>query len=212
MYVRHEAKSTPQRLQDDASFDIAIGAHRNWWYLSFRRQKNRIPYHRTTDQPDVTRQEALIWHLILQTTPSLTRLITNMSHPQVNFLQTSFDDASVLKSRRATTSKVTVKAQLQQLRETGRYDCFNLQWKPIYDDRGGWPVTRTQFWDSDVAKWIEGACYLLTEDYDAEVDAAVQEIVSMIRSAKQPDGYLNVYFTLVEPDARWSNIRDRHEL
>jgi uncharacterized protein len=135
-----------------------------------------------------------------------------MSHPQATFSQTTFDGASLLKTRKSTISKVTVKAQLMQLRETGRYDCFDLKWKPIYDDRSGWPVTTTQFWDSDVAKWIEGACYLLAQDYDAEIDTAVQEIVSMIRSAQQPDGYLNVYFTLVEPDARWSNIRDRHEL
>ncbi|KAH8658273.1 hypothetical protein BX600DRAFT_416061 [Xylariales sp. PMI_506] len=135
-----------------------------------------------------------------------------MSYPQVTFARTTFHGPSLLKSRKATVSRVTVKAQLKQLRETGRYDCFKLGWHPIYDDKSSWPVPPSLFWDSDVGKWIEGACYLLAEDYDVEIDHAVRELVEMIRSASQDDGYLNVYFTVVEPDARWTNIRDMHEL
>jgi DUF1680 family protein len=135
-----------------------------------------------------------------------------MSYPQVRFSETTFHGPSVLKSRKDVISGVTVKAQLQQLRATGRYDCFKLQWHPTYNDKYTWPVPKSLFWDSDVGKWIEGACYLLTEHYDAEVDTAVRELVEMIRGAQQEDGYLNVYFTVVEPNARWSNIRDQHEL
>jgi DUF1680 family protein len=135
-----------------------------------------------------------------------------MAHPQSTFVQTSFHGPSLLRAYRSTISRTTVKAQLKQLRDTGRYDCFKLQWHPIYDDKTAWPVPKSLFWDSDVAKWIEGACYLLTDDYDHEVDAAVREMVDMIRRAQQEDGYLNVYFTVVEPEKRWSNIRDMHEL
>ncbi len=53
---------------------------------------------------------------------------------------------------------------------------------------------------------------MLTEQYDAEVDAAVRELVQMIREAQQEDGYLDVYFTVIEPGKRWSNLRDQHEL
>ncbi|KAK9422296.1 hypothetical protein SUNI508_04975 [Seiridium unicorne] len=134
------------------------------------------------------------------------------SYPQVTFPQTVFHGPSVLKNRRKTISGTTVKAQLDQLRKTGRYDSFKLQWHPIYDDKTTWPATKSLFWDSDIAKWIEGACYILTEAYDAEIDAAIRELVEMIRGAQQPDGYLNIYFTVVEPKARWTNIRDQHEL
>ncbi|KAK6203674.1 hypothetical protein LQW54_008880 [Pestalotiopsis sp. IQ-011] len=135
-----------------------------------------------------------------------------MSHPQSTFDKTTFHGSSILKSRQDVVGRVTAKAQLKQLRETGRYDCFKLQWHPIYNDREAWPVPKSLFWDSDVGKWIEGACYLLAAAYDAELDEAVKEMVDMIRHAQQDDGYLNVYFTVVEPDQRWSNIRDQHEL
>jgi hypothetical protein len=75
-----------------------------------------------------------------------------------------------------------------------------------------WPVPFHLFWDSDIAKWIEGACYFLQESYDAELDTTVKELVEMIRGAQQDDGYLNVHYTVVEPDKKWSNLRDMHEL
>ncbi|CAJ2503319.1 Uu.00g107130.m01.CDS01 [Anthostomella pinea] len=135
-----------------------------------------------------------------------------MAHPQTLFPQTSFHGPSMLASRRATIIRVTVKAQLKRLKETGQFACFDLKWQPIYGDKSRWPAPPTLYWDSDVAKWIEGACYMLTAEYDAEVDAAVRELVDKIRHAQREDGYLNVYFTVIEPERRWSNIRDQHEL
>ncbi|KAI9148296.1 Non-reducing end beta-L-arabinofuranosidase [Paramyrothecium foliicola] len=135
-----------------------------------------------------------------------------MSHPQSTFVKTVLNGPSILQKRSTTIRRVTVHEQLRKLKDTGRYDCFKLKWHPIYDDKSSWPVPKSLFWDSDVAKWIEGACYFLSFEYDAVVDNAVQELVTMIREAQQSDGYLNVYFTVVEPKARWSNIRDQHEL
>ncbi|KAF4968212.1 hypothetical protein FZEAL_10421 [Fusarium zealandicum] len=135
-----------------------------------------------------------------------------MSHPQITFRKTKFQGDSVLSKRRQTISRTTVRAQLEQLRSTGRYDCFKLKWHPIYEDKSMWPVPFHLFWDSDIAKWIEGACYFLADEYDAEIDSTVRELVCMIRAAQQDDGYLNVHYTVVEPDKRWSNLRDMHEL
>ncbi|KAI2640231.1 glycoside hydrolase family 127 protein [Xylaria nigripes] len=135
-----------------------------------------------------------------------------MSHPQVLFPQTTFTGPSLLQARRETIQLVTVKAQLKKLKETGQYECFNLKWQPIYDDKSRWPSPPPVYWDSDVAKWIEGACYMLIERYDAEIDAAVRELVQMICDAQQEDGYIDVYFTVIEPGNRWSNLRDQHEL
>lgn len=75
-----------------------------------------------------------------------------------------------------------------------------------------WPVPFHLFWDSDIAKWIEGACYFLHDELDGEIDAAVRELVDMIRAAQQDDGYLNVHYTVVEPGKRWTNLQDMHEL
>ncbi|KAL1874417.1 hypothetical protein VTK73DRAFT_294 [Phialemonium thermophilum] len=135
-----------------------------------------------------------------------------MSNPQFSFRQTSFNGPSLLHNRREQVRRATVKAQLQQLKQTGRYDCFKLGWHPTYDEEYQWPVPKSLFWDSDIAKWIEGACYFLSDEYDVEIDAAIRELVGDIRAAQQDDGYLNVYFTVVAPKDRWSNIRDMHEL
>ncbi|KAF4334153.1 DUF1680 domain protein [Fusarium beomiforme] len=135
-----------------------------------------------------------------------------MSHPQSIFQHTTFAPDSLLHRRRTTVSKTTLHTQLKRLRETGRYDCFKLQWHEIYADKSMWPVPFHLFWDSDIAKWIEGACYFLHDEFDAEIDTAVRELVDMIRSAQQDDGYLNVHYTVVEPGKRWTNLQDMHEL
>ena len=90
--------------------------------------------------------------------------------------------------------------------ETGRLDAFRLDWKP-----GREPVPHI-FWDSDVAKWLEAACYSLATHPDAWLSQRVDEVVALIPAAQQPDGYLNTHFTAVEPEKRWTNLRDRHEL
>ncbi|WQF88534.1 hypothetical protein CDEST_13548 [Colletotrichum destructivum] len=135
-----------------------------------------------------------------------------MSNPQITFRQTTFTGPSLLLARRRTISRTTIRAQLDQLRANGQYDCFKLGWHPIYDDKSRWPAPLHLFWDSDVAKWIEGACYFLADEYDVEVDAAVRELVAMIRGAQHADGYLNIHFSVVEPGKRWTNIRDMHEM
>jgi DUF1680 family protein len=90
-------------------------------------------------------------------------------------------------------------------KETGRLDALRLNWKPGMEP----PHI---FWDSDVAKWIEAASYSLGTHPNPELEAKVDEVVRLIVAAQQPDGYLNTYFTAVEPDKRWTNLRDWHEL
>jgi DUF1680 family protein len=68
------------------------------------------------------------------------------------------------------------------------------------------------FWDSDIAKWIEGACYFLHGHANEPIESAIKELVAMIRDAQQPDGYLNIHFTVVAPNERYTNLRDLHEL
>ncbi|TVQ22674.1 MAG: glycoside hydrolase family 127 protein, partial [Spirochaetaceae bacterium] len=77
------------------------------------------------------------------------------------------------------------------------------------------------FQDSDLAKWIEAAGYAMentSEDpeYPAEarqqLEGQVRDAVDAVAAAQQPDGYLNTYFTVKRPDARWANLRQAHEL
>src|SRR6185503_7553909 len=68
------------------------------------------------------------------------------------------------------------------------------------------------FWESDVAKWMEAAASSLRVHHDPELEAQLEEVISLLECAQQPDGYLNAYYTAVEPGKRWSNLRDKHEL
>lgn len=134
------------------------------------------------------------------------------TNPQSTYNQTCFTGSSILAARRKTIASVTLQTQLDLLKSTGRYDCFKLNWHPVYDDHRFWPVPPHLFWDSDLGKWMEGAIYFLSEQFDRELDEAVRHIVDTIRSAQQEDGYLNLHYILVDPGKRWTNLRDMHEM
>lgn len=68
------------------------------------------------------------------------------------------------------------------------------------------------FQDSDVAKWLEGVAYSLVVKPDRELEKRADAIIDVIEKAQQPDGYLNTYFTLKEPEHRWQNLHECHEL
>ena len=98
-------------------------------------------------------------------------------------------------------------AVFQQLKDTGRLDAYNLDWTPDSQE----PAPHV-FWDSDVAKWLEGACYSLMNHPDPSLRSRVEDVVDRILLAQAGDGYLNPHFTIVEPGKRWTNLRDKHEL
>ncbi|KAG9546155.1 DUF1680-domain-containing protein, partial [Aureobasidium melanogenum] len=136
-----------------------------------------------------------------------------MAYPQTSFVYTSLAPETLLGQRRQAVAANTLQYQLDVLKKTGRYDAFKLKWHPVYDRAPEvWPIPDHLFWDSDVAKWIEGACYFLQQQCMPTIADAVDELVEMIRSAQQPDGYLNIHYTVVEPGKRFTNLKDMHEL
>ncbi len=68
------------------------------------------------------------------------------------------------------------------------------------------------FQDSDVAKWIEGAAYSLNIREDSELEQRIDSIIDTIAKAQLPDGYLDTYFTIKEPDRKWADLLEGHEL
>lgn len=89
--------------------------------------------------------------------------------------------------------------------DTGRFDAFKCDWKE------GDPDKPHFFWDSDVAKWLEGAAYSITLTPDKELEKIIDDVVDLIEKNQGEDGYFNIYFTVIEPGKRFSN-RDCHEL
>ncbi len=70
----------------------------------------------------------------------------------------------------------------------------------------------TVFQDTDLAKWIEAAAYSLEIKPDKELEKLVDWSAELIEKAQRPDGYINTYYTIVEPEGRWKNLMEGHEL
>lgn len=68
------------------------------------------------------------------------------------------------------------------------------------------------FQDSDVAKWLEAVAYSLAKHPDPGLEATADELIKVIAAAQAEDGYLNTYYLLKEPGARWTNLAECHEL
>ena len=100
----------------------------------------------------------------------------------------------------------SIPSVLDFLKSTGRVDAIKLNWKPGDEPKPHY------FWDSDVAKWIEAAAYSLVHHPDDALMAEVDAIIDTYEAVQGEDGYINSYFAAVEPENRWANLRDWHEL
>lgn len=102
--------------------------------------------------------------------------------------------------------ETTLQIEYKQCKETGRIDAWKLNWKQ------GDPNPPHIYWDSDVAKLVEAAGYSLAMYPDPELERLMDELIDDMEKAQQPDGYLNTHYIAVEPEKRWYNLRDCHEL
>src|SRR6266487_1359546 len=116
--------------------------------------------------------------------------------------------------RRTVNRERTIPHIYRQLLATGRIDAFRPDWNPDAETRrrGPWGGSTVMFWDSDVAKWIEAASYSLATHPDPQLDGLLDEVIDLIAQAQHADGYLNTWFTTIDPQNRWTNLRDWHEL
>ena len=66
--------------------------------------------------------------------------------------------------------------------------------------------------DSDLYKWLEAVGNALQVENNIELEKKADEVIDLLEGAQEEDGYLNTYFQLVEPEKKWSNILECHEL
>lgn len=123
----------------------------------------------------------------------------------------SFDNVEITggfwKNKQDLNKNVTVYAVRDRFKETGRFDAFKCDWKD-----GMPPQYRPHiFWDSDIAKWIEGAAYILSKEDNKILEANIEEVIDNIEKNQCEDGYFNIYFMVCDPDKRFTR-RDDHEL
>ena len=108
----------------------------------------------------------------------------------------------------------TVPSQHKKLGEYGILDSLKLRNPPppLRFPRHSNGFTVQVFWDSDVGKWIEAASYALAHRRDADIEAKIEAAIDDLEKAQAPDGYLNCWYLGREPENRWTNLRDNHEM
>lgn len=109
------------------------------------------------------------------------------------------------KEKQDLIRNVTVHNVYKRFSETGRFAAMKLNWKE------GEPNCPHVFWDSDVAKWVEGVAYLLKKQRDPVLEAIIDEIADDIERGRSKDGYFNSYYLTIEPENRFT-VRSKHEL
>lgn len=136
-------------------------------------------------------------------------MIEQIQHPQPVSLENVSLTDGYWAERQFTNRDRTIPAIYRQLEKTGRLDAWNL-------DENQTPPKRRKvirmFWDSDTGKWLEAVGYSLHLHPDPEMEKQADEVIARMQKAQQPDGYLNTYFTVMEQEYRWRNLRDWHEM
>ena len=109
----------------------------------------------------------------------------------------------VLKSRFDICTSSTIPAAVSKAVETNRINAFNVE---------NYHGERHIYWDSDVAKILEGIANALTVKPDEKLQAVLTEWIDKIVSCQQQDGYLNSYFSGDKDCDRWKNLYSWHQL
>lgn len=118
------------------------------------------------------------------------------------------------RERLETVLTRTIPSQHRQLQAHGILESLTLPQPvpPLRIPRNRHNFTTQIFWDSDVGKWIEAASYALSHRRDEAIEQKIEAIIDDLEKAQAPDGYLNCWYLGREPENRWTNLRDNHEL
>ena len=109
------------------------------------------------------------------------------------------------KTRQEINSSVTLKSVYERFKETHRFDALKCDWKD------GEPDMPHIFWDSDVAKWLEGAAYILNSNNDDDIAEIIENAIDCIIENSDENGYFNSHYLVTEQNNRFCN-RACHEL
>lgn len=124
----------------------------------------------------------------------------------VPFTSVHFND-SFWAPRLKTNREISIPHNYTWCEDTGRFTNFAKAAKLMDGKFQG-----IYFNDSDVYKLLEGTAYSLADHPAPELKKRADSVIDWIAAAQQPNGYLNSYYELAEPDKKWTNTRVRHEL
>lgn len=118
-----------------------------------------------------------------------------------NLNQVSIDDG-FFKGKLELNSSSIINNVYARFKETGRVDALKCIPTPNPTD---------VYWDSDIAKMIEGAAYILNRVDDKNIKKWYDEIVEDIINNQREDGYFNSNFQVYQPENVFK-YRPMHEL
>ncbi len=81
-------------------------------------------------------------------------------------------DGGFWQKQQELNRKVTVHAVYERFFNSGRFSALNCNWKD------GDPLKPHIFWDSDVAKWLEGAAYIIKKTPDEKLEEDIEKIIA----------------------------------
>ncbi len=125
---------------------------------------------------------------------------------QIPFYYTRLDGAFWGEKQRVTRD-VTIDSVYDQFEQSKRFEA--LKCDRDQQEREGWNAHI--FWDSDVAKWIEGMAFALEHGRDARWEAKADALIADMCDNQQEDGYYNCYYNIYESESRFMG-RTKHEL
>lgn len=97
--------------------------------------------------------------------------------------------------------------QWEQLEQSRCIDNFRIAAGQIDGFREGY-----FFADSDAYKWLDAASRILATDPDPKLKGLVGDLISLIESVQQPDGYIYTYNQIHFPGQKWVVLQIEHEL
>jgi DUF1680 family protein len=109
--------------------------------------------------------------------------------------------------KQAVNRQVSLRHGYRKLEQSGNFNNLRLA-----AGSGEGEYRRPLFMDSDVHKWLEAVAYDLANAPDPELERMAQQTVGLLAEAQRPDGYLNSYYQVVEPENRWKDLDHGHEL
>jgi len=110
-------------------------------------------------------------------------------------------------TRQAVNRKVSLYYGFEMLEKAGNFHNLRLAAGTTTGSYRG-----RNFLDSDVYKWLEAVAWELGNRPDAALRDMADQAIALIVAAQRPDGYINSYYQVAEPESRWANLDQGHEL
>jgi uncharacterized protein len=111
--------------------------------------------------------------------------------------------------RQRVNREVTIPHGFEQLERAGNFENLRLAAGAGTGTYSGLPLP---FLDSDVYKWLEAASWELGRAYSPELEAQAGRAIGLVAAAQAGDGYLDSYYQVLKPDARYVELPMGHEL